>query len=99
MTAEKLIALQAIRNTAGYEALLDLMEDLCNKGENELLAIHPNNTELVAAQHAIAFTQRHFFQDFQSLVNQLIADSTKSPAKDNRQLERERVRRIQSPLD
>lgn len=60
----------------GYQAILDVMEEFCNRGENELIGLKPGQDTEVIAKHAVVHAQRVFFQDVISFIDHAVAQET-----------------------
>lgn len=69
-------ALCSIVTGDGYQAVLDVMEEFCNRGENELIGLKPGQDNEVVAQHAIVHAQRVFFQDVISFIDHAVNQET-----------------------
>ena len=73
---DKRTALLSIRSTDGYQVILDIMEDVCNKAENEFIGANPADKELVLSKHAIMHAQRIFFQTVVAKIDLLCEEQT-----------------------
>lgn len=79
----KLRNLAGIYHGDGFQVILDVMEDECNRAENEFLAEHPANPQNVLAAHAILHAQRAYMQAVVAKIDGLMTGYMNSD-KDNR---------------
>lgn len=79
----KLRSLAGIYHGDGFQVVLDIMEEECNKAENEFLAEHPVNPQAVLAAHAILHAQRAYFQAVVRKIDGLMNEYMNAD-KDNR---------------
>ena len=63
MTTNQRVALQSLQHQQGYQALLDIMNEICSRTETECLGMDPVQTEpgSILAAHARAKAQRDFY--------------------------------------
>lgn len=81
----KLRNLAGIYHGEGFQVVLDIMEEECNRAENEFLAEHPATPEKVLAAHAILHAQRAYFQAVVGKIDQLM-DQYMNAGKNNNRL-------------
>lgn len=90
-------ALCGIFTGDGYQVVLDVMEEFCNRGENELIGLVPGDASAVIAQHAIVHAQRIFFQRVVSFIDHTVAEETGNK-KDNSRFPQALVAQLMSAL-
>lgn len=70
----KVRALLGIYHDDGLQVVFDIMEEICNRSENDFLGTHPSDKEQVLAQHAILHAQRAFFQDVTQKIDMIATE-------------------------
>lgn len=84
LSPERLDALRGIYSTAGFQAVLDIMEARCNATENEFIGVVPGNDKAVIATHAVMHAQRIFFQEVVEKIDFLMREAGVPGEIDNR---------------
>lgn len=82
LTDQQKRALCGIVAGDGYQVVLDVMEEFCNRAENDLIGLTPDQHNEVLAKHAIVHAQRIFFQDVISFIDSAVKLET-GMSKDN----------------
>lgn len=82
LSKDKKLAIQALRMSPGYDALLDIMEAKCQLTETELLKADPGDPDKVRGLHARAQAGRMFFESVQSMVNFVVGELKAAPEKE-----------------
>jgi hypothetical protein len=90
-------ALIGIVSGDGYQVVLDVMEEFCNRAENDLIGLRPELKDEVVAQHAIVHAQRVFFQDVTRFIDTIIKEET-GLTKDNSRFRAEALAQLVSAL-
>ena len=82
LSKERRLALINIYETNGFQAVLDVFENLTLDSEDELIGESPGDREKVLALHAIAYTNRATLTKAANQIDVLVADSRHGEKKD-----------------
>ena len=75
LSPERHLALIGIYDSRGFQALIDVLENITVESENELIGETPGDNPKILALHAIAHAQRAMLTKAVNQIDTLVADS------------------------